>query len=44
MASERRIHPASLWGAVGVMVWVTGFFVLVAQTSAWREFAAWIIR
>ena len=44
MASERRIHPASLWGAVGVMVWVTGFFVLVAQTSEWREFAAWIIR
>ena len=44
LVSERRIHPASLWGAVGVMVWLTGFFVVVAQTAAWREFAAWVIR
>ena len=44
LVSERRVHPASLWGAVGVMVFLTGFFVAVAQTAAWREFAAWTIR
>lgn len=42
--SERRIHPASLWGAIGVFAWLTLFFTVIAPTSAWRDFAAWIVQ
>jgi hypothetical protein len=42
--SERRIHPVSLWGAVGVFAWLTVFFVVIVPTSAWRDFADWSVR
>ena len=42
--SERRIHPVSLWGAIGVFVWLTVFFTVIVPTSAWRDFAAWSVQ
>ncbi len=41
---ERRIHPLSLWGAVGVALWVPAFFILVAPTAAWRDFVASVVQ
>jgi hypothetical protein len=42
--SERRIHPVSLWGAIGVFVWLTVFFTVIVPMSAWRDFAAWSVQ
>jgi hypothetical protein len=41
--SQRRIHRVSLWGAIGSFVWVTGFFMVIAPTSVWHDFAVWIV-
>ena len=41
--SQGRIHPVSLWGGVASFVWQTLFFVLIANTSAWQAFAAWLV-
>lgn len=41
---ERRIHPVSLWGAIGAALWVPVFFIVVAPTAAWRDFAAWVVQ
>jgi hypothetical protein len=42
--SQGRIHPVSLWGALGIFVWFGVFFGAIAQSSAWQHFAAWVIR
>jgi hypothetical protein len=40
--SQGRLHPVSLWGVVS-FAWTPLFFSLIAPTSAWHTFAAWII-
>lgn len=42
--SQGRIHPVSLWGGVGVFAWLVLFFVVIAPTSAWRDFAMWVVQ
>jgi len=42
--SQGRIHPVSLWGGVVSFAWANLFFILIAPTSAWHAFAAWIVR
>jgi hypothetical protein len=39
-----RIHPVSLWGAIGSFAWLFLFFTLVAPTSMWRTFTLWLIQ
>lgn len=39
-----RIHPVSLWGAIGSFAWLFLFFTLVAPTSMWRTFTLWVIQ
>jgi len=39
-----RVHPVSLWGGVGVFVWFTAFFVIIAPTAAWQRFAERLVR
>ena len=43
-ASEGRIHPVSLW--VGILVFVGSalFNVVIVPSSAWHQFALWLIR
>jgi hypothetical protein len=41
--STGRIHPLSLWGAVGMFVWANGRAALIGPSDAWRRFAAWLI-
>jgi len=41
--SECRVHPVSVWGAVGTFVWFNMFFVVIAPSAAWRDFTAWLI-
>lgn len=40
---RRRLHPASLWGAVGLLASVP-VRVAVAHTEAWHQFAGWLTR
>jgi len=42
--SQGRIHPVSLWGGVVSFGWTFLFFIVIAPTSAWHAFAAWIVR
>src|SRR5262245_15939068 len=42
--SQGRVHPVSLWGAILVFTWVSLFFSVVGPSSAWQDFAAWLIR
>jgi len=38
-----RVHPVSLWGAVFVFGFNVVFFAGVPSTSAWRDFAVWLV-
>jgi hypothetical protein len=38
-----RIHPLSLWGAVGMFVWANGRAALIGPSDAWHRFVAWLI-
>jgi len=38
----RRLHPATLWGGVIVILSLPGR-LLIASTQAWQDFAAWLI-
>ena len=40
---ERRIHPVSLWGAIFIVLWSVVFLIVLPQTAAWRNFAAWVV-
>ena len=42
--SEGRIHPVSLWVAVGLLVWTNLRAALIGPSMAWREFIDWLIR
>jgi hypothetical protein len=42
--SEGRIHPVSLWGGVASFVWTLLFFVVIAPTALWGDFASWVVR
>lgn len=39
-----RMHPVSLWGGVLVFAWFFVFFVVIAPTAAWGQFAEWLVR
>jgi hypothetical protein len=39
-----RVHPVSLWGAVFVFSFTLAFFVGIASTTVWRDFAVWLVR
>jgi hypothetical protein len=41
--SQGRIHPVSLWGGIASFAWQLLFFVVIANTSAWQAFAAWLV-
>ncbi len=38
-----RIHPLSLWGAVGMFVWANGRAAFIGPSDAWHRLAAWLI-
>jgi hypothetical protein len=40
----RRIHPVSLWLALGIFVLDNLWFVFVVPSGGWHAFAAWLIR
>jgi hypothetical protein len=40
---RRRLHPAGLWGAVGLLASVP-VRVALAHTAAWHQFAGWLTR
>jgi hypothetical protein len=42
-ARNRRLHPAFGWGAAVLIVSVP-LRIALAQTAAWQQFAAWLIR
>ena len=41
--SEGRIHPVSLWVAVGLFVWANLRAALIGPSAAWRDFVDWLI-
>ncbi len=41
-ATLRRLHPATLWGGLIVILSLPGR-LLIAGTQAWQDFAAWLI-
>jgi hypothetical protein len=42
--SMGRVHRVSLWGAIGVFLWVNVCAVLIGPSTAWHRFGAWLIR
>jgi len=42
--SQGRMHPVSLWVAVGLLVWANVRAALIGPSTAWREFTDWLIR
>ena len=42
--SEGRIHPVSLWVGLLVFAWNAVFNIAIVPSSAWREFAKWVIQ
>ena len=42
--SRGRMHPVSLWVAVGLLAWANVRAVLIGPSTAWREFTDWLIR
>jgi hypothetical protein len=42
--SYGRVHPVSLWVPIGLSACVTILVVGVSPSSAWQDFAAWLIR
>jgi hypothetical protein len=38
-----RIHPVSLWGAVLLFAWGNVRELLIRPSSAWHQFAAWLV-
>lgn len=42
--SHGRMHPVSLWVAVGLFAWANVRAVLIGPSTAWRVFTDWLIR
>jgi hypothetical protein len=42
--SGGRVHPVSLWVAIGLFVWANLRAALIGPSEAWHQFAAWLIR
>jgi hypothetical protein len=42
--SRGRVHPASMWGTLGVLAWDAVFFGFVPTTEGWRYFTAWLVK
>jgi hypothetical protein len=42
--SQGRIHSVSLWVALLVFAWSAVFNIGIVPSTAWREFATWLIR
>jgi len=40
--SPGRIHPVSLWGAVGLSTLNLLFATLVRSSTTWQQFVAWL--
>jgi hypothetical protein len=38
-----RIHPVSLWGAVGLLLYNNARAVVIGPSAAWHSFAAWLV-
>jgi len=38
-----RMHPVSLWGGILTFAWFFLFFVVIAPTAAWNQFAEWLV-
>jgi hypothetical protein len=43
LITTRRIHPVSLWGALGVFAWANFRAVVLGPSDAWHQFATWLI-
>ncbi len=41
--SAGRVHPLSLWGAVGMFVWANGRAAFIGPSAAWHAFVGWLI-
>jgi hypothetical protein len=39
-----RIHPVSMWGALGVFVWLLLLNLVIGPSAAWHHVAAWLVR
>ena len=39
---NRKLHPAFLWGTIAVIAWQP-LRILIAGTSTWNQFAAWLV-
>jgi hypothetical protein len=42
--SRGSVHPASMWGTLGVLAWDAVFFGFVPTTEGWRHFTAWLVK
>lgn len=42
--SQGRMHPVSLWGAVGLLVWANLRAAVIGPSTWWRDFTDWMIR
>jgi hypothetical protein len=43
-ATEGRIHPVSLWGALLVFLWTVFFNLAIVPSTAWDRFARWLVQ
>ena len=41
--TDGRVHPVSLWGAIGLLVWAQGRAALIGPSDAWHRLAAWLV-
>jgi hypothetical protein len=41
--TEKRIHPASVWGAIVNFVWFNGMFYGFGRLPVWLRFSEWLI-
>jgi len=42
--SRGRMHPASLWVAVAMLVWANVRAAVIAPSSTWHNFVSWLVR
>ena len=41
--ADGRVHPVSLWAAIGLLVWAQSRAALIGPSDAWHRLAAWLI-
>ena len=41
--SRGKIHPVSLWVALGLFIWANVRAVIIGPSAAWHDFARWLI-